>query len=410
MNKFFTLAAILGSVSSLSAQSLYDLAPEADESSSLPLTYVAGVNFGIDDNPTPLLANGEDNTFYGQAYVGASFLNQTAQTTLAVGAQIGVIHYFDNLDVPGVDVDDSSFTVSAYLNWTKRISDRLRFVSSNSIAYELEPDYSTGFQSQRQNGNYLRWSTDNAVGYRWSERFATYTGIGFNGIIFDDIENADRNTFTLYNDFRYQVSERTVATLTYRYSNTSGDGLVSDSSSQFILAGIEHRFSPNTTGVFRAGVQLRDVDSGSDSSNFYGEASLRTQVNEQFSIRAYGRYGVEDFARAITDSNNVLSVYSDSEALRIGFTADYIVSQKLSLTAGVNYVDLTYDDLQATNAPLLAASSIDEELLNAFIGFDYQVTESVSVNARYNYEDLSSDAAGRDYDRNRYSVGARVTF
>ena len=410
MNKIFTLAAILGSVSSLSAQSLYDLAPEADEASSLPLTYVAGVNFGIDDNPTPLLAGGEDNTFYGQAYVGASFLNQTAQTTLAVGAQIGVIHYFDNLDVPGVDVDDSSFTVSAYLNWTKRISDRLRFVSSNSIAYELEPDYSTGFQSQRQNGNYLRWSTDNAIGYRWSERFATYTGIRFDGIIFDDIENADRDTFTLYNDFRYQVSERTVATLTYRYSDTSGDGFVSDSSNQFILAGIEHRFSPNTTGIFRGGVQLRDVDSGSDTSNFYGEASFRTQVNEQFSIRAYGRYGVEDFARAITDSNNVLSVYSDSDALRLGFTADYIVSQKLSLTGGVNYVDLGYDDLQATNNPALAASSLDEELLNVFVGFDYQVTESLSVNARYNYEDLSSDAAGRDYDRNRYSVGARVTF
>jgi len=139
------------------------------------------------------------------------------------------------------------------------------------------------------------------------------------GIIFDDIENADRDTFTLYNDFRYQVSERTVATLTYRYSDTSGDGLVSDSSNQFILAGIEHRFSPNTTGIFRGGVQLRDVDSGSETSSFYGEASFRTQVNEQFSIRAYGRYGVEDFARAITDSNNVISVYSDSDALRLGF-------------------------------------------------------------------------------------------
>jgi len=406
MKKQFTAIAMVGMglAGSLCAQSLYDLAPDDAETDGLPLTWTAGVNLGYDDNPTPLLGN-DDSSLYGQAYIGAAFLKNSPQTTLSVGAQIGVIHYFDNLDALGQDVDDTSFTVSAYVNWTHRVSERLRFVSRNRLAYELEPDYSTGFQSQRQVGNYFSWSTDNAVGYRWSERLATYTGLRLNGIVYDDLDGADRFTWTLYNDFRYQLNQRTVATLTYRYSDTSGDGQVSDSQNHFILAGLEHRFSPTTTGTIRAGVQLRDVDGGSSSTNPYLEASLRTQVNERFGVRAYARYGVEDYARTIRFGSD-RTIYSGSETLRLGFTADYRVSQPLTLTAGVNYAALEYVD--RISGP--GASSVDEDLFNAFVGFNLQVTDNLSVNGRYNFEDLSSDADRRDYDRNRYSLGVSTTF
>lgn len=391
--------------SSLCAQSLFDLAPDDGETESLPLSYTAGVNFGYDDNPTPLLGN-DDESFYGQAYVGASFLSNSPQTTTSFGAQLGVIHYFDNLDAAGQGVDDTAFTASLYLNWTHRVNERLRFVSRNFAAYELEPDYSTGFQAQRQIGNYFRWSTDNAVGYRWSDRLATYTGIRLDGITFDEFDNGDRTTATYYNDFRYQVSDRTVATLTYRYSDVSADGAVTDSTNQFILAGLEHRFNQRSTGVIRAGVQLRDVDGGDSSSNPYVEGSFRTAINTQLSLRSYVRYGVEDFQRNVFDPNTGFnSIYSNTDTLRIGFTADYSVSQDLTLTGGINYAALDYNDLQAGGG----ASSVDEELLNVFIGVNLQVTDNIAVNARYNFEDLTSDA-GRDYDRNRFSVGASTRF
>lgn len=410
MKKHFAVAGALGMAlaGSLCAQSLFDLAPDDTETDSLPLTWTAGVNFGYDDNPTPLLGN-DDESAYGQAYIGGTFLTNTPQTTLSFGAQVGVIHYFDNLDVAGTDVDDTSFTASLYLNWTKRVSERLRFVSRNRASYELEPDYSTGFQSQRQVGNYLNWSSDNAVGYRWSERLATYTGIRVNGLTYDEGSSGDRLTWTLYNDFRYQLSERTVATLTYRHSETEGDGLVSDTSNQYILAGLEHRFSPQTSAIIRAGVQLRDVDGGKSSSSPYLEASLRTKVNQQLGIRAYARYGVEDYSRSLSNGSiagSPFAVYSGSDTLRIGLTADYQVSQELSLTAGINYAMLTYEDILPG---FVGASSVDEDLLNAFVGFDLNLTESLVLNGRYNFEDLASDA-GRDYDRNRFSVGVSTSF
>ena len=414
--QFISISAVgMAMASSLCAQSLFDLAPNDDQQESLPLTWTAGVNFGYDDNPTPLLGN-DDSSAYGQAYVGLGFLTNTPQTTLSVGAQVGVIHYFDNLDQPGVDVDDTSFTASLYLNWTHRVSERLRFVSQNYAAYELEPDYSTGFQSQRQTGNYFRWSTDNAVGYRWSERLATYTGIRLDGISFDDFAGGDRSTWTAYNDFRYQLSPQTVLSLSYRHAETSGDGSVSDSSNQYILAGLEHRFSPSTSGVIRAGVQIRDVDNGSSSNSPYVEASLNTRVNEQFSLRAYGRYGIEDYSRSLTNFDapgTPFSVYSDNNTLRVGFDATYKISQDLSLVGGVNYAQLSYEDLQSNTVggvPVLGgASSVDEDLFNAYIGFNVSLSDNVTLNGRYNYEDLSSDA-GRDYDRNRFSLGVSTQF
>lgn len=95
------VSAALSSAGTPSAKSLYDLAPEEGARESLPLTYTAGVNLGYDDNPTPLI--GGDSALYGQGYVRAAFLSSSPQTDFDFGAQLGVIHYFDNLDVPGRD-------------------------------------------------------------------------------------------------------------------------------------------------------------------------------------------------------------------------------------------------------------------------------------------------------------------
>ncbi len=405
----FAIAAIgTALASSLCAQSLFDLAPDDSETDSLPLSYTAGANFGYDDNPTPLYGN-SDESLYGQAYVGATFLNNTPQTTTSVGAQVGLIHYFDNLDVLGDNIDDTAYTATAYLNWTHRSSERLRFVSRNFATYELEPDYSVGFQAQRQVGNYTRWSTDNAVGYRWSERLATYTGLKLDGISFDDLANGDRSTLTLYNDFRYQLSDRSVATLTYRNAEVSADGAVTDSTNHYILAGLDHRFNKKSTGVIRAGVQVRDVENGSSGNSPYVEGSFRTAINSQLSLRSYVRYGVEDFARNVFNLNNGINAfYSNTDTLRIGVTGTYSLSEDLSLSGGINYASLNYNDLYVSTFGL-GASSVDEELLNAFVGVNLRVTDNVFVNARYNFEDLTSDA-GRSYDRNRFSLGASTQF
>ncbi|MDB4637195.1 hypothetical protein OAE90_01840, partial [bacterium] len=336
MKKITATAIGLLSASSLCAQTLFDLAPSEEASESLPLTWVVGASLGYDDNPTPI-GNNSNESAYAVGYVGASFLSEAPQDRVEFSAQLGYVHYFDSLDYGAVSVDQSTPTGNLALNWTRRVSDRLRFSSRNNAGFEYQPDYSVGTSAARQVGAYLRWSSDNSVGYRWSERLGTYTGIIFSGVDYDNsaANASDVSSFTLYNDFRYQLSPQTVATLTYRYSESETTGVVNNSQNQYVLAGIEHRFSPNTVGILRAGAQFRSVDrsANGDTTSPTFEAALNSQVNEQLSVRAYGRYAIEDYARAVRAVDGV-RVYDDTHTLRLGVTGNYRVSQALSLQGG----------------------------------------------------------------------------
>ena len=398
MKKITATTLGLLSVSSLCAQSLFDLAPKDGETESSPLFWTVGASLGYDDNPTP----GSDNeTAYGVVYVGAAFLSQSPQTTVEFAGRLGYVHYFDDLDFGLLKVDQSTPTGSLRLNLTHRVSERLRLSSRNSLAFEYQPDYSVGSSAIRQTGAYTRWSTDNSVGYRWSERLGTYTGFIYDGVDYDNplAQMNDISAITLYNDFRYQLSPQTVATLTYRYADRNTT--VSDTQNHFIMAGGEHRFSSNSVAIVRAGVQLRSIDGSTrDYTSPSAEAAVTTRVNQQLSVKAYGRLSTEDSSRQIG-----AAVYDNANTMRLGVSGTYRVSQALSLSSGINYLSLAYEDGTTTTA-----DDVDESLINAFVGFDLQIAENLYLNGSYNFEDLSSDEDTREYDRNRMSIGVRATF
>ena len=398
MKKITATTLGLLSVSSLCAQSLFDLAPKDGETESSPLFWTVGASLGYDDNPTP----GSDNeTAYGVVYVGAAFLSQSPQTTVEFAGRLGYVHYFDDLDFGLLKVDQSTPTGSLRLNLTHRVNERLRLSSRNSMAFEYQPDYSVGSSAIRQTGAYTRWSSDNSVGYRWSERLGTYTGFIYDGVEYDNpaAQRNDISAITLYNDFRYQLSPQTVATLTYRYADRNTAGSARDTQNHFIMVGGEHRFSSNSVAIVRAGVQLRSVGE-SDYTSPSAEAAVTTRVNQQLSVKAYGRLSTEDSSRQVG-----AAVYDNANTMRLGVTGTYRVSQALSLSSGINYMSLAYEDGTTTTA-----DDVDESLINAFVGFDLQIAENLYLNGSYNFEDLSSDEDTREYDRNRMSIGVRATF
>ena len=119
---------------------------------------------------------------------------------------------------------------------------------------------------------------------------------------------------------------------------------------------------------------MRDVEGGSSGNSPYVEGSFRTAVNSQFSLRSYVRYGVEDFARNVFNPDTFINAfYSNTDTLRLGVTGTYSLSEDLSLSGGINYASLKYNDLYVSTFGL-GASSVDEELLNVFV-----VCESSSI-------------------------------
>ncbi|NIP93124.1 MAG: hypothetical protein GWO24_06565, partial [Akkermansiaceae bacterium] len=245
--------------------------------------------------------------------------------------------------------------------------------SRNHVTFEQEPDYDYGIATDRRNGSYTRFSSDNSVGYRWTERFATNTGYRISGVVFDEVDDEDYVRHLFYNQFRYRAAPSTVLTASYRYQFQDNDE-GGDSNSHYFLVGAEHELSPVTVFVLRAGAQVFDPDHGDSNWSPYAEATIRTALSEAASVRAFVRYGLEEDRNRKIRTNDgpgagEIGLYDQRKTFRIGTQGSYVVSPKLTLFAGTNLVVYKYDDLiDFSGTPGTGPSDFDESIWNLNIG------------------------------------------
>ncbi|MEY3394067.1 MAG: hypothetical protein RL346_303 [Verrucomicrobiota bacterium] len=389
-------------VSLAGAKGLYHVPNENEEAS--PIKWSVGMAMVWDDNTTPTAPGSKDQTVSLNTYLGVEFASKTPQTTWDVYARLGMLYYLDQPTAAGSDDMYGQARVGA--NLTHRFDPRLVYTTRNFVSYELEPDYSYGFATNRQSSEYLYLDTDHSIGYRWSTRFATYTGLKLTLLDYDSVENSDRFTWMAYHQFRYSLTQQTTATASIRYAQTTAADAATDSTDQYLLGGIEHRLSPTTILVTSAGLQFRSVDAagGSDSTNPYIEATLRSQLNRQFTISAFTRYGAEPY-----DTVQGANEYDSRMTLRVGVKGDYQLSEKLKIFSGIDMIRSSFEEgrVIATSAPV---ADQGETLYNMYVGTSLQLAENLFGTITYNFTDTNSDFAGRSYDRNRISVGLMAEF
>lgn len=410
-NKFSSGLFFVALAGSAAAQGLYYAGSEAQE--SLPLKWVVGASAFYDDNVNAGNPGPQEGSFGFNPYVGLSFVNITPQTTWDVYVRLGLVYY---LDAPE-NVNSTNSESRIGVNLTHRFSERLRFSSRNFVSYELNPDYSYGIANSGITGEYLYWQSDNSIGFRWTERLGTYTGVTLAGTTYANSSDNDIFTWTLYNQFRYQLGPQTVLTADYRYAQNNTSGLANDSNDQYILAGLEHRFTPNTIGIVRGGVQLHSVDSGNSSTGGdssvspYLELALNSQINQQFNVRAFARYGIESNDTVQFDSTiGQFAVFNDSRSLRIGLSSEYIISPMFSVFGGVDYIPTSYAGGKSTVAPYNNVSDLNSDLINLNIGLSTKFTSYLTGSVTYNFTDSMSDIDNQDYTRNRVSLGLSAEF
>ena len=405
-------ASILATGFASAAEGLYNVGTEAQN--SLPLKWSSGLNLTYDDNVNPGGANKYNATSLNP-YVGLSCLSLTPQTTWDIFARLGCVYY---LDKPSIGVDSAYAQARTTVNYTHRFDERLRLSSRNAVSYELEPDYAYGVATSRVSGAYLFWLTDNSLGYRWNERVATYTGFSLTGLEYGGTVNQVQNRFTweAYNQFRYQLTpERSVLTLDYRYGKTNAAGLASDSTNQYILGGIEHRFSPTAILVTRAGLQIRQLVVGSNNSDPYAEMALDSRLSQAFSLRGFLRYSIESYDTVQQVSSGMYD-FSKRETLRVGISGDYAISSMVSLFGGFDYIPARFNDGRLVSAPApgvpATAGDLSQSLYNASIGITVKLLERFYGSVAYNYTDSNTGASlsTRSYERNRITLGVSYQF
>lgn len=383
--------------------SLYYDGSEAQE--SLPLTWSVGATFTWDDNVAPGRAAKDDSTAI-TPYVGLSMVTITPQTTWDIYARAGFTYYFD---APS-GLDDTYGQIRVGANISHDVDARLRLTSRNFLSYELEPDYSFGYATNRTLGEYLLWRTDNAVGYRWSERLGSYTGFNVTRLDYSDVSSQDRTTWGVYHQMRYTLDQRTVVTGEYRYANTTASGFASDSDSHYLLAGVEHRINPTSIVVARAGAQFRDSDRGSSSTHPFLEAAFNTRPNQQLSLRTFARFGAEPYDN-VRMVGNALYDFDERETFRLGISGNYAISQQLSIFSGIDYIPSSFDaGRQVAGFGPATRSGLSEDIFNIYVGVGMQLTEYLHGSLSYNFTDVDSDFANSSYDRNRVSLSLRAEF
>jgi hypothetical protein len=389
------------------AEGLYYTGTEAQE--SLPIKWSLGANAIFDDNVSAGSSTDSDSSMAVMPDLGVTFTSATPQTTWDVFGKLGLIYYFDAPE----SLSDDTFSQSRLnASLIHRYSERIRFSSRNYVANELEPDYSYGTASARTGSETFTWMTDNSVGFRWTERIGTYTGFRFSGNRFDTEQenNNDRTTFEGYEQFRYQLSPQSVLTPEYRFSQTEGSNVASDSTDQYFLVGIDQRFSPNTIGIFKTGAQLRDVKDGDGGLGPYLEIALQSQINQQFRLGAYTRYAAE-VNDTVLNLDGKSYDYEDRRAFRLGGNGNYTVSEDLSLLAGADFIFSNYMNGRDVNAPSTYGPDKYETNLNGYVGLSYKLTDYLFGNFYYTYTQTFTDINDqREYVRNRITLGLLAEF
>lgn len=389
--KLLTTAAIVAAASPASAQGLMSIGHSADQDfeHKLPFVLTVGAGIGYDTNPD-LRPSNEKGSAYASASIMAAYSSGDRRTAYSFSASYSPLYYFD----APAGINDWQNNARVNFDWRHRVNERLTLTNSAYLAYEVEPNFGIGASVSRRVEPYFYGYDSFAAAYSWNRRFSTVTSFTIAGISYDGNGSDDYISYTIGNEFRYAMSRTTTAALTLRYAVAEYDSGFGDYDSWFILAGLDHKFSPRLTGSFRVGAEIRDRDFGGSMTEPYGEGSLSYRVSRKTDIRAYSRFGFQD---------SDIGGYGKRYGYRFGASANHRFNTRLSGNAGLHYV---HDEFSqgGPNQPY------DEDVFALSLGFDYALYRNISLNGGYSWTNNSSDLNGRGYDRHHFQLGVTARF
>jgi opacity protein-like surface antigen len=390
-----TSAALLAAASQASAQGLSSIGHNMDSefARKMPFSWYVGAMVGYDSNPLAV-PNHEKSSSYISLTIGADY-NTGDRKRTAIDFHISYSPLF-YLDAPR-GLDDYQTNARLGFDWRHRVNPRLTLTDSAYLAYEVEPDFNIGATVARRTDQYFYAYNSFAAAYAWTRRFSTVTSYTISGVSYDSNQESgeDYLTHIFANEFRYAWTRRTTAALTYRYAIGNYDNGIGDYTSQYILIGIDHRFTPRLTGSFRVGGEFRDRDFGGNESDPYFEGSLTYLVSRRTDVRAYSRIGFQD--------SDIID-YGKRYGYRFGVTASHRLNSRLSGNVSAHYIR---DEFSQGGS-----SSFNEDVIALSAGVEYAIWKNVSLNAGYSFTTTNNDSPGNrpEYDRHNVQFGVNARF
>ena len=310
------------------------------------------------------------------------------------------------------DEDSTDLHHSFDLNLTQRFTDRLTLGVRDTFRYAERPALEEDGVTIRERGDYIFNTIRGTLAYNVTPAGRIDTSARYDLRRYDDSDIADRNDYDKYIGgltYRHALVPETSLSLDGRFETIEYSESRRDSSTYHAGLGAEHMFTPDFLGNANAGIQFKDYDDSSLSSDSspYFDMGLTFLPSPATRLNAGMGYSFQDAD---------IFPYANQERYRVYASASHDVTSRVRLNATGSYSNSEYDAADSIPVELerleidvdeLEDGSEDYMLFSASVS--YKVNRTNWLDAGWSFSTLDSDLR-RDFDRNRYNVSWRTRF
>jgi len=361
----------------------------------IPIQITAGGDAGYDDNVT-LQPSGEGSIFTRENVV-LTYTRPGERTQFFV---VGVGRFSQYFDVSGQNETAGNVTLSL----THNFSSRLSFYASVYGTYQSQPNFQSNVGLQNVVSPFFDTVDIFALTYHWLLRFSTVTSYTFervqytsssngnsqNGVQDTAAQNRIQNTFS--EKFQFSLTSRTVLVGEYRFETINYDTAPTDSTTNFVLVGVNHNLTEHLIVHVRGGESFRSLENEGTTASPYFEGTLG-YVSSNHSLNWMSSYGYE---------SPTATGATTTKTWRTGLNLTYDLTSRLSSTTGVYY---HHDENTGGTG-----STGTQDTFDLTLGLRYTINKRFTLHADYNHTTLGSLGTTPGYSRNRYSAGLSYTY
>jgi len=249
-----------------------------------------------------------------------------------------------------------------------------------------------------------------AANYVWAPRFATNTSIGIVAVQYDDMGAGffeDRFETIFGNEFRFLLWPTTNLVGEYRFQVVDYAHADRDSTTQYLLAGFDHVFSPRLAATFRGGAQLRSYTEFGDTDSPYFEGNVNYKLGKDTAVGWNFHYGIEE---------GDVATNTTRKSFRTGLTGKYDITARITASMSLyfyhdNYTESTFAN-PIVGQPPIVSPAFSENSFAIDLSVRYAINHHLGVSVGYDHNEVTSDQLGgiRDYNRNRFWGGLNFAF
>ncbi len=362
---------------------------------AVPLQITAGVDTGYDDNVT-LGSPGQGSMFAGENLV-LLYARPGERTEVNL---TGVGRFNQYFDVSGQNETAGNVTLSL----THNFSSRLSFYANVYGSYQNEPNFASNVGPQNVRTPYFDTVDIFSVTYHWLMRFSTVTSYTFervqyfsssNGNSQNSVQNTSaqnriQNTFS--EEFRFSLTSRSVLVGEYRFEAIDYDTAPLNSTTNFILAGVNHNLTEHLMVHVRGGESVQSLENDGNMASPYFEGTLG-YAGSNHSLNWTTSYGFESpTATGVTTT----------KTWRTGLNLTYDLTSRLSSTTAVYY---NHDENQGGTG-----STGTQDFFALSVGLRYYINKRFALHVNYEHNSTSSLGSTPGYSRNRYYAGLTYIY